>query len=381
MSYNTFKILKRCLVDSGYLVLPLFLLLQACEKEQLEEKKVVRPVRAMKVTDVGEIRERTFPGIAQATQEVELSFRVSGPLITLPVKVGDSVNKDDVLARIDPRDFEVSLNNVRGQLDKAQANVKRAQSEFDREMRILEQDPGATSQTAVDRKQSQRDQARADIKSLQASVASAKDKLSYTYLKAPFGGTVVSTYVENFEDVRNKQPVIRLIDDSQIEMVVNIPEDLISLTPHVKKVFVLFDAFPEHTLEATIKEIGTEASVKTRTFPVTLIMEQPDGIKILPGMAGKTKGAEIDNVDELVVAGVEVPLSALYTSSETNETYVWIINEQSMTVNKRKVTTDQLTDHGIMITDGLQTEEWIATAGVNYLIEGQQIKILQDEAR
>lgn len=378
MSYNRVKIFKRI----GYLfIFPLFLSLQACEKEQLEDKKVVRPVRAMKVSDVGEIKERTFPGIAQATQEVELSFRVSGPLITLPVKVGDSVNKGDVLARIDPRDFEVSLNNVRGQLDKALANAKRAQSEFDREMRILEQDAGATSQTAVDRKQSQRDQARADIKSLQASVASAKDKLSYTYLKAPFAGTVVSTYVDNFEDVRNKQAVVRLIDDSQVEMVVNIPEDLISLTPHVTKVFVVFDPFPDHILEATLKEISTEASEKTRTYPVTLIMEQPKDFKILPGMAGKTKGADIDNIDELVSTGVEVPLSALYTASDTNKTYVWIIDEQSMTVSKREVVTDKLTDHGILITEGLQVEEWIATAGVHYLLEGQQVKILQDEAR
>ena len=381
MSYYTVKIIKRCFINTGYLILPLFLLLQACEKEQLEDKNIVRPVRAMKVTDVGEIKERTFPGIAQATQEVELSFRVSGPLITLPVNVGDSVKKDDILARIDPRDFEVSLNNVRGQLDKALANAKRAQSEFDREMRILEQDPGATSQTAVDRKRSQRDQARADIKSLQASVASAKDKLSYTYLKAPFAGTVVSTYVENFEDVRSKQAVVRLIDDSQIEMVVNIPEDLISLTPHVTKVFVVFDPFPDHILEATVKEIGTEASAKTRTFPVTLIMDQPDDFKILPGMAGKTKGAEIDDVDELQKSGVEIPISALYTSADTNDTYVWIIDEQSMTVNRRKVMTDRLTDHGIMITEGLQVEEWIATAGVHYLLEGQQVKILQDEAR
>jgi RND family efflux transporter MFP subunit len=379
MSYSRVKNIRRV---SYLFIVPLFLSIQACDKEQLEEKQSIRPVRAMKVTDVGEIKERTFPGIAKATQEVELSFRVSGPLITLPVKVGDSVKKGEVLARIDPRDFEVSLNNVRGQLDKALANAKRAQSEFDREMRILQQDPGATSQTAVDRKQSQRDQARADIKSLQASVASAKDQLNYTYLKAPFDGTIVSTYVENFEDVRNKQPIVRLIDDSQIEMVVNIPEDLISLTPHVTKVFVVFDSFPEHTLEATVKEIGTEASEKTRTFPVTLIMNQPEDIKILPGMAGKTKGAEVENIEELKgAAGVEIPLSALFTSAETNETYVWIVDEQSMTVKQRKVGTDRLTDHGIMVTDGLQTGEMIATAGVHYLIEGQQVKILQEEAK
>lgn len=381
MSQNTCKYLKKHVINAGYLLLPFLLFLQGCEQEQMPEKETVRSVRAMKVTDVGEIKERSFPGIAQATREVELSLRVSGPLITLPVKIGDTVKASDVLARIDPRDFEVNLNNVRGQLEKATANAKRAQSEFDREMRIFEQDPGATSQTAIDRKRSQRDQARADIKSLQASVAAAKDQLSYTYLKAPFDGTVVSTYVENFEDVRAKQPIVRLIDDSQIEMVVNIPEDLISLAPHVTRVFVIFDSFADHTLEATVKEISTEASEKTRTYPVTLLMDQPDDIKILPGMAGKTRGADIEGVEELLNVGVEIPISALYTSVEPDESFVWVIDAQLNTVSRRKVTTDHLTDHGIMITEGLEPEEWIATAGVHYLQEGQQVRILQDEVK
>ncbi len=195
----------------------LFILLQGCEKETVEEKKVIRPVRAMQVSDVIQFRQRQFPGTAKPTQEVDLAFRVSGPLIELPVNVGDIVSKDDVVARIDPRDYEVQLNNARGQLDRANANAKRAQSDFEREMRILSEDAGATSQAAVDRKRAQRDQARADTRSLQASVTAARDSLGYTYLKVPFDGTVVTKFVQNFEDVQAKQPIVRIVDDSSIE--------------------------------------------------------------------------------------------------------------------------------------------------------------------
>ncbi|MCZ6526214.1 MAG: efflux RND transporter periplasmic adaptor subunit [Gammaproteobacteria bacterium] len=369
------KIIKRV----GYLLLlPLFLSLQACEKEQLEEKKTVRPVRAMKVNDVVQFRQRQFPGTATATQEVDLSFRVSGPLITLPVNIGDEVKVGDVVARIDPRDFEVSLNNVRGQLDKALANVKRAQSEFDREMRILEQDPGATSQTAVDRKRSQRDQARADIKSLQASVASAKDKLNYTYLKVPFDGVVVSTYAKNFEFVQAKQSIVRIVDNSRIEMVINIPESLISMVPQAKNIEVVFDPFPDRKIPAEIKEIGTEASRTTRTYPVTLIMNQPEDINILPGMAGKATGEPAtDDMSKLAI-GKQVPVTAILSPDDIDKTYVWIIDEQSNSVSKREVTTGKLTDTGIMVTDGLEAGERIATAGVNYLREGMEVRILEE---
>lgn len=375
MSYSRVKIIKRI----GYLLLlPLFLSLQACEKEQLEEKKIIRPVRAMKVSDVVQFRQRQFPGTATATQEVDLSFRVSGPLITFPINIGDEVKTGDVVARIDPRDFEVSLNNVRGQLDKTMANVKRAQSEFDREMRILEQDPGATSQTAVERKRSQRDQARADIKSLQASVASAKDQLNYTYLKVPFDGVVVSTYVKNFEFVQAKQSIVRIVDNSRIEMVINIPESLISLVPQAKNIEVIFDPFPDKKIPAEIKEIGTEASRTTRTYPVTLIMDQPEDVNILPGMAGKATGKPDTSDMSKLAIGKQVPVTAILSPDDIEKTYVWIINEQSKTVSKREVTIGKLTDTGIMVINGLEAGEWIATAGVNYLREGMEVRILEE---
>jgi RND family efflux transporter MFP subunit len=360
----------------GLIILTLFL--TGCEKEQLDEKEVVRPVRAMKVSDVVQFRQRQFPGTATATQEVDLSFRVSGPLITLPVNVGDEVKAGDVVARIDPRDFEVNLNNIRGQLDKAQANAKRAQSEFDREMRIFEEDAGATSQTAVERKRSQRDQARADIKSLQASVASAKDQLSYTYLKAPFDGVVVSTYVENFEDVQAKQPLVRIVDNSRIEMVISIPESLIALAPQAESIEVIFDSFPDRKIPAEIKEIGSEASRTTRTYPVTLIMDQPEDINILPGMAGKASGQPNTNDMSKLATGKQVPVTAILSIDDIDKTYVWIIDEQANTVSKREVTTGKLTDTGIMITEGLEAGEWVATAGVNYLREGMSVRILEE---
>lgn len=353
------------------------LLLMGCGEEAAPEKTVVRPVKAMKVSDVEGFRKRQFPGRAKGTQEVDLAFRVSGPLITRDVDVGSVVKTGDVVARIDPRDFQNNLRNVQGQLDQVNATVKRAQADYDRLVRIFEQDPGATSERAIDRAREQRDSARASIKSLKASVAAAKDQLSYTYLKAPFEGTVVSTYVENFQNVRAKQSILRLVDASRIEMVINVPESMISLVPMLEDVVVVFDPFPDTKIPAQIKEIGTEATATTRTYPVTLIMDQPDGIKILPGMAGKASGKPLGK-DMAAKAGVEVPLAATFSPAEIEKTYVWVIDEAAQTVHRREVETGELTDRGIKILDGLKPGEWIAKAGVHYLQEGQKIKILEN---
>lgn len=75
---------------------------------------------------------------------------------------------------------------------------------------------------------------RAQIMALEAAVDNAKNQLDYTVLKAPFDGSVVSKYVDNFQTVPAKQPIVRLLDISTIEVTVPVPERLISLAPHVK---------------------------------------------------------------------------------------------------------------------------------------------------
>jgi RND family efflux transporter MFP subunit len=335
---------------------------------------VVRPVRAIKVGDVAEIDNAWYPGTARATQEVDLSFRVSGPMIQR-LDVGQEVKEGDIVARIDPRDYEVELRNVQGQLDETKAALKRAQGEFEREQNIFKQDPGATSQTAVERKREERDRAKANIASLEATVATAEDRLSYTYLKAPFNGKVVWKYAENFETVRRQEPVLRLLDTSSIEIVINIPESIISYVPYAYDLRAVFDPFPDHEIPAKIKEIGTEASQTTRTYPVRLIMEQPEDIKILAGMAGQVTGKARLPGEEGASKTIVIPVSAVF-APEAEKSYVWVIDESSMTVKRREVTTESLVDTGIPVTQGLQQGEWVATAGVHFLREGQKVRIL-----
>ena len=64
----------------------------------VREAELLRPVRAMKVSDLATLEARSFPGRAQATQELDLSFRVGGPLTTRPVNVGDKVRRGDIVA-------------------------------------------------------------------------------------------------------------------------------------------------------------------------------------------------------------------------------------------------------------------------------------------
>lgn len=361
------------------LTLAALTMLAACG-ERAPQPEVIRPVLAVKVGDAEPLRARWFPGRAKAHNEVDLSFRVEGPLIVLPNDVvGRDYPEGEVIARIDPRDYEVKERDVAAQLERARATYRRAKSDYERELRIFKQDPGATSQASVDRKLAQRDQALAEVRSLEAALEAAQDNLSYTYLKAPFEGKVVAKYVDNFQVVRPKQPVVRLLDTSRIEMVVNIPETLIVNLPYVEQIEVVFDAFPGRPITARIYEVGTEASATTRTYPITLIMDQPEDIEILAGMAGRARavGKHPQAGGSL---GLEVPVGAVFTPDTERRDHVWVVKTddgRTGTLQRRPVTTGKLTERGVVVREGLSPNEWVMIAGVHSVREGQKVRILE----
>ena len=333
-------------------------------KEEIPPKESVRSVRAIQVADPTEFARRWFPGQAKATKEVELSFQVAGPLTSRPVDVGDLVQKGQLVARILPRDFEVRVEKYKARKDKAEKQYQRYKQLYIRKQ---------VSKEDFDQHKAERDISIAQLKD-------AQHALNDTYLKAPFDGIVTAVYVENHEEVRAKQPVVRLVDHSQIEMIVNVPESFISSADQIqaagKALRIRFDAFPDREFEAGIKEIGKEASKTTRTFPVTLIMDQPEDIQILPGMAGRASSV-FQMEGQTSPNPIVVPESAVFSSGE-NKSSVWIIDEESNTVSQREVETGDLLSSGISIVKGLEPGEWIATAGVHFLRVGQEVRILAE---
>ena len=361
-------------------LLPLLISLVACGDKEIIEKDDVRPIRAMEVADLEPFGGRWFPGQATATQEANMSFRVAGTVNLISVDLGDEVKQGDVIARLDPKDYQVELDNANAQLRRAISDLELAKSEYARVARVFEKDPGAVSKSMVDTRKVQKDSAAAQVESARATVERASDNLRYTYLKAPYDGVVVEKFVEQFEDVQAKQEIIRVLDNSSIEFTVQVPETLME---HVDKIrsrgaYVVFDTYPGIQVPAKVKEIGKEASKTTRTYPVTLIMNQPEDFKILPGMAGKAKGdqaATVEIAKEVGMVGFDIPITATF-SDENKKTFVWVVDQSNNQVNKREVVLINLTEDGAMVT-GLEKGETIATAGANLLVEGQQVRILK----
>jgi len=347
------------------------LLLASCSQEA-PPPAPPKPVKTLQIGDPAGLSESSFPGLAAAALEANMSFRVSGPLVELPVKVGNKVQAGSVVARVDPNDFQVVLNNTQSVLDAAEAAARRADADYQRLYNAQQEDAGATSQRAVDLALAVRDESRAAVSSARATVQTATDRLSYASLVAPFNGEVVETYVENFETVIALQPVLRLVDKTNIEMTLAIPENLIGYADFVTDISVSFDALPGTEVTAVISEIGSEASQATRTYPLTITMGQPQGVEILPGMAGQARVQA--QLPATVETGLHVPPTALFAGTDTDHSYVWIIEGDIVT--RREVETGDLTTTGVLITSGLNPGELIVAAGVSALVEGQRVRNL-----
>ena len=334
-------------------------------------EKEPRLVRAVQIGGTDVLGQRSFTGRARAARETALAFRIPGRIVKREVNVGDLVSEGDVIARLDPSTYAADVARLEADLAAAEADAVAKQQQFDRVMKLVES--GTYSDAKGDEARGASNSAAAVVQSVRAALQRARLDLSYTVLKAPYAGRIVSVYAEDFEAIRAQDAIARLLDTTTIEMVVEIPETLISVTPQVKTITVIFDALPDTELIATVKEIGTEASQTTRTYPVTLAMEQPEGAAILPGMAGTARAREVQS--GVSDNGIVVPPSAIRPGISGDSFAVWVVDPGTGTVALRPVSTGRVFSGGVQIENGISEGEWVVTAGVNSLVEGQKVRL------
>jgi multidrug efflux system membrane fusion protein len=306
-----------------------------------------------------------------------MAFQVSGTLIKLPIKEGVQVKEGDLLAQVDPKDFQTNLRKAEGRLARGKASIERAQNDYDRILRIQKKDPGATSQAMVDQKREAMDSAKADIKSLEAAVDGAKDQLSYTSLRAPFSGVIAKRYVDNFEEVRAKQSIVSLQDITHIEILVDVPELVMATVKRGSaSAFAEFAAAPGKQYELEQKEMAAEADPLTQTYLLVMTMEAPEGVNILPGMT-----ANVVATARIGEGGGEqyvIPAIAVF-ADEAGNSNVWVVDPDTMKVHRKKVTMGNLTGKdSIQILEGLIPGEKIAITGVVQLREGMEVRDLSE---
>lgn len=312
-------------------------------------------------------RLREFPALVEAAQVAQLAFRVGGEISAFPASAGDEVQQGQLIAKLDPTDFQLVL-------DQAQARYDLALAQFARSENLAKQ--GVVSPQ-------QFDEVTANLEIARANRDTARANLNYSELRAPFAGTIAHVFVENFETVQPQRPIATLLLNDAIDISIRVPENLFARVqrntgyqPEVR-----FAALPEQTFRATLKEWDSVADPASNTYRVVFTMPTPSQFNLLPGMSA-TVLVDTSVVSSLVSSYPLVPASAVFVPanrSTDSGSFVWLIDPQTSTVSLQPVTVGAVTGQGLQITSGVQFGDQIVSAGVHQLQAGQKVWSWQRE--
>jgi RND family efflux transporter MFP subunit len=328
-----------------------------------------RPVKSMVVNAPVAGGVRSFPARIDAGRKAVLAFRVPGKVQEFLVKEGDRVQARQVVARLDPKDYQIVVNDRQATFDNAQKNFQRARELVDK---------GHISKMDYDRLE-------AEFKNARSALEAARQDLEYTTLEAPFDGVIAQRQIEQFEEVQAKQAVLALQNLQQLEVKFDVPESIIrsirasgEADPGSQRervaVTVSFDDIPGSQHPVTFKEITTKADDQTQTFQATYLMERLAGANILPGMTATVTVDLSRFVDD---AAFMLPVGAVVGDYRLDPR-VWLVDEQSMTLKAQPVQVGRMVADKIEVTGGLQSGMRIVTAGASFVAEGMKVTLLKE---
>ena len=342
--------------------------LGACSQPAEEAQEIVRPVRILTIATLSGGETLSYPGEILGVQNAEIAFEVPGRLVELPAQEGIEVTEGQFLAKLDPADFQATVDAARADYENAKTTYERFEEVFSK---------GAISRQDFDNQ-------RRAFEVAEANLTTARKALSDSELRAPFAGRIGRVYVDNFNNVQAKQVILLLQDLSQLDIIVNVPEQDwqraepgLTLAQQTERAqpFVSLPTFPNREFPARITEISASADPVTRTFSARGRFEPPEDIVILPGMSATvTVRISAENIRGLDHA-VRIPANAVVGGNDGGS-YVWMVDDETMTVSLSPVTTGNMSGSTITILDGLSAGDRIAVSGVQHLAEGMQVREL-----
>ncbi len=371
-------------------VLVLAALLAACAPKSAAPPVVpsvfVSPVR----NDNGAVQRVLF-GSVRPRVEADLSFRTGGKVTARLVELGQNVRAGQALARIDPADYELAVQAATEQQRAAEVDAVQAASDAARFKRLLSD--GSVGAADAERQQARADAAAARLAQAQKQFELARNRAGYAVLTAPFDGTVTALRFEVGQVVDDKQSVLSLARPGELEVVVDVPESLVTGlkawqasvllggptdAPAAKPVSVPLPVL------LRLRELAPSANAATRTSRARYALATPgDGAPLRMGMtaevrlqqAGRASGAELPLGALLVTAAADSTPGATEPAA-ANSPAVWLVDAKSGVLQRQPVQLlSQSTDH--VRVAGLADGALVVTVGAQKLDAGLKVRPVQ----
>mgnify|MGYP000527357163 CR=1 FL=1 len=345
------------------------LLVVGCSKQAPEEMEntLIRPAKIAQVLAPNGDNVKSFPATVEPTYDAQLAFRVNGEVAERLVVAGQHVNKDQVLARLDDKDFQIRVKQ-------AQAKYDLTLSQFNRSTKLFKEKLIA---------QSVLDQAKAQLDIDEAQLDAAKTNLKYTILTAPFEGIIAQLHVEPFEFIQAKQPIMELQGRDLVDVAIQVPEELMAKIPKDAESssyqpILKIDALGNREFKVSPKEHDITPNPATKAYKVVFTMIPPDDVNVLAGMTG-TLYVEIDQVLGVKTDHLLVPIGAVFLPNKfagQDKHFVYKLQADN-TTHLVEVTLIKMTQQGALVApiEGvLKLGDTVIAAGSHLLDDGQKVK-------
>ena len=352
------------------ILLFVFLIVLSCGEGEQAVKKVVRPILHQEVGYLGGAKVRTFSGTARTDKIVNLSFRSGGIITRFEVQLGQRVKKGDLLGRLDNVQANLNYESAVSSLNSAASQMNTAKLSLNRIRSLYEK--GSASLSDFEAAKNSFRTAEQSYESTRRSVAIQKEQVNFGFLYAPEDGIIAAVNAEVDENVNPGQVVAILNAGTDMEISIGLPESVINLVRREMKVDVAFPAIGDKAFQGQISEVSPSVDAGTSTYPVRVAVLNPSS-EIRTGMAANVTfnlGGNDDAKKTLVV-----PAHAVGEDSDGR--FVFLVNQQgeATTVKKQRVTIGPLTSDGFEISSGLQAGQRIAVAGLQTLLDGQEVRL------
>lgn len=260
------------------------------------DEDVVVSVETAEITR-GEFRVTgDYAGEFRSEEMTELSADVAGRVTSLNAHIGDEVAEGDVLAKIDDaslrqqvRELEANVAVARANRQEAQVELENLEANLRRRKPLLDRDMVSEREieeleSSIRRAEQQISVAEATIEQNEARLASAREDLGNTAIRAPFEGRIGMRYVERGAHVSPGQPIFSLIDDGKLFLSVRVPERHAPRVHRHTPVTVRVGAMGQRELTGEIHRIAPVLDSSTRSLRVDVTVDADEDLMLRPGM-------------------------------------------------------------------------------------------------
>lgn len=352
----------------------------ACNEE---EGPVDPPIRALKTFVVNETERETtrrFPAVLEPAELNLLSFEIGGKLTEVTLDVGQFVSGGDVLAELDKTSLEFAVQNAEAGVSAAESQARITSEAFTRQEELFKR--GAVSKVSVDDAQTNAEEAAASLDQANATLDNALEDISKSVMRAPIDGIINTVDVESFATVAAGTAIASIYSADSFEVSFSVNFDTVSKLVVGSQAQVRLADNPGIVLPAVVSELGSRADTVS-SFPIVLTLEETNPI-LKAGMAVEASLSFNLPVEE----GYLLPLTAMIMEGRLQDktqpgapghAEVFVFDEVANTVKRQEITIAGVRDNAVLVIEGLELGDRVASAGVSFLFEGQTVKLLETE--